>query len=303
MKKFIKVGSIAIAAIIAVITFSLLFVTKSQAHDLVTHPLEERRPMTETPADYGLPYEEVTVTTADGLRLAGWYVPSQNGAVIIAQHGYKGDRTDLLMEAECLHRHGYGVLLTSLRAHDQSEGELIAFGKHEMQDFEAWYRYLLSREDVDPDRIGLIGESMGGTLSIQYTAQNPNIKALVAHSAFSSLDDTVETSVHHFTGLPSFPFVPLIVFWAEREAGIETSDVDATRWIADVAPRPVFILQGGTDDHVSVQSGEWLYDAAGQPKELWFEAEAVHHGFDEEPFAGEYEQRVIAFFDQHLLKK
>jgi fermentation-respiration switch protein FrsA (DUF1100 family) len=292
----IILGIIFVAACVG-----LAVMTRAQAYSLVTHPAEERRPITETPADYGLPYEEVTVTTEDGLKLAGWYVPSENCATVIAQHGYKGDRQDLLLEADFLHRHGYGVLLTSMRAHDQSDGELFTFGKDEMQDFEAWYQYLLTRDDVDPDRIGIIGESMGGALSIKYSAENSSIKALVAHSAFSSLDDTVEIGVQHFTGLPPFPFAPMILFWAERETGVETSDVNAKEWIKGVSPRPVFILQGGADDHVSVESGEWLYEAAGEPKELWFEAEAVHHGFDEEPFVEEYERRVVAFYDRHLL--
>jgi fermentation-respiration switch protein FrsA (DUF1100 family) len=62
----------------------------------------------------------------------------------------------------------------------------------------------------------------------------------------------------------------------------------------------VFILQGGTDDHISLDSGEKLYEAAGEPKELWYEEEAVHHGLEEEPFLAEFERRVVGFFDQYL---
>jgi len=144
---------------------------------------------------FGLVYEDVSVTTPDGLKLVGWYVPSQNGAAIMAQHGYTSDRRELLEEAAMLNKHGYGVLLTSVRAHDLSDGEVISFGFNEMQDLEAWYQYLRKRGEVDPDRIGILGNSMGGSLVIQYAAQNDNIRATVAHSAFSSLDDTVATSV------------------------------------------------------------------------------------------------------------
>lgn len=301
VNRWLKVLLILVG-VVAVLAFAALaFVTRGQGQELVHHPVGERRPLQEIPADYGLPFEDVTVTTEDGLHLAGWYVPSQNGAAIMAQHGFKGDRTDLLVTAQLLQRHGYGVLLTSIRAHDRSEGDLITFGKHEMKDLEAWYQYLLSRDDVEPDRIGILGESMGGTLCLQYAAQNENIHAVVAHSAFPSLDETVEISVQYYTGLPAFPFAPMIVFWAEREAGIKTSDVDAKKSIAQISPRPVFILQGGADDHVPTQSGQWLYEAAGGPKELWYEPEATHHGFDEEPFVAKFEQRVVAFFDQYLL--
>ena len=127
---------------------------------MINNPIEARAALDASPADFGLPYEDVTVTSEDGIRLAGWYVPTENGAVIMAQHGLRSDRTSMLEEAEMLHDHGYGVLLTSVRAHDESEGELISFGYHEMQDWEAWYQFLLDQEDVDSDRIGVLGTSI-----------------------------------------------------------------------------------------------------------------------------------------------
>jgi esterase/lipase len=300
MKKWLKVALIAVVVVLVVAVVVIFFMMRPEGVGLVRHPMEEREPLDVTLADYGVSYEDVTVTTEDGLRLVGWYVPSQKGAAIIAQHGYKGDRGDLVVTADLLQRHGYGVLLTTMRAHDQSEGDLITLGKEEMKDFEAWYQYLLTRDDVDPDRIGILGESMGGALSIKYAAQNPNIKAVVAHSAFADFDDTVEKAVTLMTGLPPFPFAPMIIFWAEREADIETSEIDATEWIKGISPRPVFILQGGADDHISIDSGQRLYEAAGEPKELWYEEKAVHHGLEEEPFVAEFERRVVGFFDQHL---
>jgi fermentation-respiration switch protein FrsA (DUF1100 family) len=139
-------------------------------------------------------------------------------------------------------------------------------------------------------------------LAIQYAAQNQNIKAVVANSAFSSLNDTISTSVAYFTDLPAFPFVPLIVFWAERETGFKAEDVDATKWIAQISPRPVFLMQGGKDVVISADSGQRLYDAAGEPKELWYDPELGHVGFDKER-AVEYEKRVSEFFDMYLLNQ
>lgn len=88
----------------------------------------------ETPADYGLTYEDVTLTTRDGLKLAAWYAPSQNGAAVMAQHGFHSTRDEMLNEAVMLARHGYGVLLIEARAHGQSEGNLITFGLNEVLD-------------------------------------------------------------------------------------------------------------------------------------------------------------------------
>jgi len=300
MKHGSKIVIGVVVGILALAIAGLLWKTRQEAYSLLHAPMATRNLPDETPNDFGMEYEDVTVTNPDGMTLAGWFIPPQNGAVIIMQHGYKSTRDELLNEAQMMQAHGYGVLVTSVRAHDQSEGELITLGYYEMQDMEAWYQYLISRDDIDPDKIGIIGNSYGGMLSIQYAAQNENIKAVVANCAFSSMSDTVSTSVRHFTGLPDFPFVPLIVFWAENMTGIQMEEIDTTQWIPDISPRPVFLMQGGKDTVISPESGQILYDAANEPKELWFDPELGHVGFDKER-AEEYEARVSAFFDQYLL--
>ena len=300
MKHGTKIVIGVVVGILALAIAGLLWKTRQEAYSLLHAPMATRNLPDETPNDFGMEYEDVTVTNPDGMTLAGWFIPPQNGAVIIMQHGYKSTRDELLNEAQMMQAHGYGVLVTSVRAHDQSEGELITLGYYEMQDMEAWYQYLISRDDIDPEKIGIIGNSYGGMLSIQYAAQNENIKAVVANCAFSSMSDTVSTSVRHFTGLPDFPFVPLIVFWAENMTGIQMEEIDTTQWIPNISPRPVFLMQGGKDTVISPESGQILYDAANEPKELWFDPELGHVGFDKER-AEEYETRVSAFFDQYLL--
>ena len=302
MKRITRIVLSVLAGLLILAVGGLLWKTRQEAYNLLHSPMATRTLPTETPADYNLPYDDVTVINPDGMKLAGWYIPSENGAVIIMQHGYKSTRGELLNEAEMMHRHGYGALITSIRAHDYSEGELITLGFYEVQDMEAWYQYLLTRDDIDPEKIGILGNSYGGMLSIQYASQNPNIKAVVANSAFSSMSDTVSTSVKHFTGLPEFPFVPLIVFWAQVDTGIKIEEIDATKWIPLIGPRPVFLMQGGADTVISPDSGQRLYDAAKEPRELWYDPALGHVEFDKE-YPEEYEARVSAFYDKYLLGK
>lgn len=300
MKRSARIILGILVSVLVLAAVGLLWKTRQEAYDLLHAPLETRKLPEETPADYNLEFEDVTVANPDGMKLAGWFVPSENGAVVIMQHGYKSTRRELLNEAEMLHRHGYGALITSVRAHDYSEGEFISLGVYEMDDMQAWYDYLLSRDDIDPEKIGILGNSFGGMLSIQYASQNEAIKAVVAQSAFSSMPDTVATSVKHFTGLPEFPFVPLIVFWAEMDNGIKMEEIDTTKWIPLISPRPVFLMQGGEDTVISPESGQILYDAAKEPKELWFDPALGHVEFDKDR-AAEFEARVLAFFDKYLL--
>lgn len=302
MKKWPKV-TLTVSGILVIVSLATLAIlTRDQVLKLFSNSPDVRQPITRTPASYGLLYEDLTVVTADGLKLAGWYLPSQNGAAILALHGFRGDRTNQLETAEILHRHGYGVLLGSFRGHDQSEGDVITLGKNFMQDVSAWHQYLLSRPDVDPGRIGILGESLAGAFATRYVAENHRISVLVLDSTFATVDDTLEVGVHRYTILPAFPTVAMMHFWAEQEVEVRSEQIDPIIWIREIGPCAVLILQGGADDYIAPDSGEALYRAAREPKELWFVPGAPHHGFHEEPFRAEFEQRLIRFLDHHLLR-
>lgn len=275
--------------------------TRDEARRLVSNPIETRRLPGRTPIDFGAVYDDVAITTPDGLRLVAWLIPPANGALVIAQHGYKADRGEMLNEAVMLARHGYGVLVPAMRAHDLSDGTLITFGAREIDDLRQWVELAATLPDVEARRIGILGNSLGGTLAIQMAARTPDVRAVVTNSAFSSLSDTLDTSIRFFTGLPPFPFAPMVAFWAEREAGVRVDDVDATREIGTISPRPVLLMQGGADEVISTVSGQRLYDAAGEPKTLWFDPQVGHARFDTAR-PDEYERRVIALFDAALLR-
>lgn len=136
-----------------------------------------------TPESIGLSYEEVTVSTADGVDLAGWYVPSTNRAAVVVLHGAGSTRSDVLAEAAVLARHGFGVLLIDARGHGDSGGRAMDFGWHGDADIAAATAFLATRDDVDPGRIGVVGSSMGGEQAIGASASNDQIRAVVAEGA------------------------------------------------------------------------------------------------------------------------
>src|SRR5262249_36241551 len=127
-----------------------VYISKQQAHGVITNPYGLRAVPQSSPAAYGMDYENITLTTVDGLKIAAWYIASQNSASVIMVHGYKGDRDEMLNEAAMLHKHGYGSILIDLRGHGNSEGEQLTFGFYEVRDLDAAYHYLLTRSDVNP---------------------------------------------------------------------------------------------------------------------------------------------------------
>lgn len=305
MNKGLKITLIIIIGLIVVIFAVLAVMTRGIAWDILYHPPEERPEMKEDPGDYGLAFETVSTTSPDGLTLFGWFIPGENGATIMIQHGSPGGRQDGLHEAQFLNEAGYSILLGSFRAHDECEGDIITFGYYEIQDVEAWHQYLIGREDVDPARIGLFGESMGGGTSILYAATDPGIQALATGSAFGLTREVIEL----FIGFenPDMPkaVIPLlarfIVFWAERLGKMDSQTLDTASVIADVSPVPMLIIHGGKDDKIGPNIGRLLYEAAAEPKELaWFE-NAGHVNF-EQFYPAEYRDALVGFFDKYLLK-
>jgi fermentation-respiration switch protein FrsA (DUF1100 family) len=239
------------------------------------------------------------------LSLTGWYLPGVNGATVMIAHGSPGGRQDGVYEAAFLNEAGYNVLLGSFRAHDDCEGERITFGYYEIQDVEAWHQYLVSRDDVDKDRIGIFGESMGGGTGLLYAARQPGIRTIATGSAFGLTREVVELFMSYETDLPdlAIPFLSrFIIFWAEQIGDFDTSALDTQAVIADISPVPVLIIHGGKDDKIGPNIGRELFEAAAQPKQLLWIEDAGHVNFEEfEPEL--YRDTLIQFFDENLLGK
>ena len=135
------------------------------------------------PASVGLRSSEVTIPTADGVELAGWYVPSTNRAAVVLRHGAGSTRSGVLAQAAVLADAGYGVLMVDARGHGASTGRAMDFGWYGDADIAAATAHLAARPDVDPDRIGVVGMSMGGEEAIGASSADPLIRAVIAEGA------------------------------------------------------------------------------------------------------------------------
>lgn len=267
---------------------------------IFTHPIQ--RPVGRTPLDVGIDaYEDVWLTSSDGVELAGWYIPSENRAAVILLHGTATNRTVMLLHAKMLAAAGYGLVMIDMRGHGNSGAAISTLGYDEVKDVRAAVDYLLTRPDVDADRIGILGRSMGGATAIRATAQIPEIGALVAESTFSSIEDVANTNLRQITGLPPGLFMSPIAWFAERDTGVSIEQLRPVDEIATISPRPVLLLHGEQDRFVPVRESELLYAAAQAPKDFQRFGTSGHIGLiiDEED---RYRQIVVGFFDQWLLE-
>jgi len=271
-----------------------------QTHFLV-HPPRGRQELTEE--ETGRPVERVQFQSTDGVDLVGWFVPGDgSGATIATSHGLGTNGPRMYPDVAFLNRAGYNIFVLDHRAHNQSGGRASTLGPREVRDLRGAVAYLQSRPDVDPERIGAIGCSMGSAISIGAAAEDPAIQAVVAEAVYADMKDLWDrfgyggirdTSIHWTWG----PLLRLATWvWSgERVAAFKPVEL-----IGQISPRPVFVIHSEYDNGAcTVADAERLYQAANEPKELWIVPGAGHcsaHYYQTE----EYERRVLAFFDQAL---
>jgi dienelactone hydrolase len=241
----------------------------------------------------GASYQNVAFATSDGLRLKGWFVPSRNRAAVIVFPGKKGTQK----HARMLVRHGYGVLVFDRRGEGDSDGDPNTLGWAFNRDLKGALRFLRTRPDVDANRIGGLGLSVGGEALLQTAAETKDLKAVVSEGAGarSIREDVIDMRASE---------VPQIVSTAVLTAGTalfsnQLPPPSLKNLTPKIAPTPVFFIyaahgQGGEDNNPE------YYMAAGEPKRIW-KIDTTHtHGLDARP--KEYERRVVGFFNETLLR-
>jgi uncharacterized protein len=170
---------------------------------------------------------------------------------------------------------GYGALLFDFQAHGESEGQYTTVGLREVDDALAAVAYLQSRLGADVKLAG-IGLSMGASVLIVAAARCEAISALVLDSPFATLRRAVSHSFRVFFRLPPRIFTRPTIWFAERMAGGQVGSVQPVLSIGAFAPRPVLIIQGTEDGIVDPLDSTLLYEAAGEPKQLWRISGARH---------------------------
>lgn len=283
------------AAIAFVVVVAFVIAVGWYASEQVIHPVENQSPY--LPEHYNLPLEKVHCQSRDGLRLAGWFVSGTNGATVVLVHGRGGYKDWMLPHADYLHKAGFSALLFDYRYRGESEGDAQTLGAKESWDIQSAVDYLRTRPDVDPERIGVQGNSMGAASAILAASEKPEIKGVIAQIPFTSINDILCHSFKYQFGLPCFPFAYVTKWISELRLGVDLDKVAPVEVIGGISPRPVFLIDEGMDTVFPCNSVETLYVAAGDPKTFWMVPDATHgKGWETAP--EEYERRVLAFWRQ-----
>ena len=238
-------------------------------------------------------YDDVTFRSTDGLRLAGWYRPSENGAAVVVVHGGGSDRRGSVAHAKMLARHGYGVLLYDARGRGESEGSPNSWGWGWEKDVAGAIAFLARRADVDPGRIGGLGISSGGDALLDAAATNRDLHAVVTDGAALR---TFEDADRRAGGL----HLGTVFSWTSFKAVEVLGGDSPPAALGDLVPRiasPLLLISAGSGPEYDFNVA--YAKVARTSTRHWNLPDAEHtHGLRERPSA--YEWRVVAFLDGAL---
>lgn len=253
----------------------------------------------QTPADLGWSYENVSLRTADGLKLKGWYIPRAGGVdgrrAVIVLHGYPFDKGNILFVTPFLREH-YDLFLLDFRYFGGSAGSFTTLGLREWQDVVAAVDYLRGRGAAS---IGVWGFSLGASVGLLALTRTDDIDAVVADSPFS---DIGSMTMDYYAFLPGAN--RLLTLYTDALArlvfGASLNDVSPMRAV-QASPVPVLLVHGERDSTIPQAHFERVRQALAnnEKAEFWL-VDGAGHGYTYAEARSGYEARVLEFFGKHV---
>ncbi len=234
------------------------------AHSTLQPP---RRRTTNSPEEFGLPHEDVTIDDT-GPSLRGWFVPAASEGkrpAVVLIHGWGASAEQLLPVAQVLYDAGFHALLISVRGHGESDAAQFVSISRYADDIRRAVDAVVRRHDVDSDRIGLLGHSMGAAAALLEASGDQRVKAVASSAGFADFND-LTSQLLKWRKLPNFPFRWLIQRFWMKYTGVNMIEVNPVEAIRRVAC-PVLLLHGDLDHLVPPDQLEKLH-AHGSPANL-----------------------------------
>lgn len=239
----------------------------------------------------------VQIPVADGETVAGWYAPppDNQGAVVMVLHGSSSDRRGSLTHARILFNAGYGVLVYDQRAFGESSGNRQSMGLYDQRDITPIINWLAARPEVDAERIGGVGLSLGAHILVMAAPDEPRLKAIWSDGlGINGIEDVppYEGVADAFIG-----FINGQAFWL---AGVYLgeSPVPFKQRIPQIAPRHLMLVAGALDSY-EADFNQGYEPFLGENGRLWVIENAGHiGGLGVDPEG--YTRRMLDFFDAAL---
>lgn len=211
---------------------------------LLFMPNFQGRELTATPAQVGLPYNDVKLSTDDGETLHGWWLPHDRPrATLLFFHGNAGNISHRLDSLKIFHELGLQVFIIEYRGYGQSSGKPTEAGMY--SDARAAWQWLTQTQGVRPENIILFGRSLGGAVA-SWLAGRVDAAGLIVESAFTSVPD-----------------VAADLYWWLPVRLLSRLEFDTAEYIRSTE-LPVLVVHSRDDEIIPFAHGRRLHEIAGE---------------------------------------
>ncbi|MCL2075261.1 MAG: alpha/beta hydrolase [Betaproteobacteria bacterium] len=238
-----------------------------------------------TPQNLGLAFENVYFTSRDGAKLHGWFIPAagESKGFVLHVHGNANKIGDHIGAVAWLPRENYGVFMFDYRGYGLSDDKRPS-PRALMEDTQAALSWLRQRQGVDPDKILVLGQSLGGNNAVAALAM-PDEAGKTGNVAGIVLDATFES------------YSAIVGDHAPGLGWLISDRYSANRHIRKLTPIPLLFLHGDHDSLISWQHSQRLFDAALPPKQIRIIPGSGHVRALDDPGA---RQEILRFFESCL---
>ncbi|MSO23760.1 MAG: alpha/beta fold hydrolase [Acidobacteria bacterium] len=246
-------------------------------------------------------FQSLPFKGSGGIELEGWFIPSvRGGPVVFLCHGYKSNRSELLTLASTLQENGYNLFLFDFRAHGTSPASLCSLGIRETEDLLSAIQMVMARADVDPNRTGIWGVSLGAYVALSAAIANPAVKTIVLDSPFESPSRFIELQTNAIFWIDNFVFNKVARF------GFFLVNLPKTAPDAEALIQGLPALQGRNTFFITSEETLRLetqtlnvFNNTPEPKELLrlkHSKTSILYDVDRK----NYENTIVEFFKKHL---
>lgn len=232
-----------------------------------------------SPDDLGLDYQDITITTHDGLDMKGWFIPASAdrqdapAGTIVGLHGYPAEKGDILPALAPL-ASDFNLVLFDFRYFGHSQGRYTTLGAEEKQDLITILDYL--RDEKDIEEVGVWGFSFGAGVGIIAAAEDDRIRAVYAESSFARLHDLTASLFR--LPLIDTALGEMTTLWGRLILGIDSRRISPAESAAGL-DIPVIIAHSRDDEVIGFDQAEKLRRAlSGNPNAKFVFVDRAEHG-------------------------
>ena len=212
--------------------------------------------------------KKVEVIAKDGIILRGteYVIEEDSDKWSIVLHGYHSNPDSVLSIGMHFSEKGYNVLIPSMRASNDSEGQYIGMGWLDKDDLQSWINLII--EQNDNAEIILHGSSMGAATVLMASGDKlpKNVKAIIEDSGYTSVWDIFASEAKARFNLPTFPILNMFELVANIRAKYDIKEASAVEQVKK-SNVPILFIHGDSDDFVPEYMCEELYEVANCKKD------------------------------------